>query len=212
MTTPSAITRAPRRDATENRTALLAAAATTLNRDPLASLEAIAAEAGLSRRSVYGHFATRDDLVRQVLVVGAARIAGAMATVDEDDARVAIAVIGARLWREINHVRVMAHFAVRGPFRSEVAEGLAPIRTELRHIVERGVRAGQLRQDIEVTMLTRLIESAALSVLDESMRGEMDGAEMGDAEGRTLVMLAGLSMAGLSWQEADELVRTTEVS
>jgi AcrR family transcriptional regulator len=43
--------RAPRRDATENREAILAAAKTVLNRDPKAPLEAIAIEAGLTRTS-----------------------------------------------------------------------------------------------------------------------------------------------------------------
>ena len=63
-----------RRDAVKNRAALLAAARVALNRDPESSLETIAAEAGLSRRAVYGHFPTRDDLLREVTAHGAARI------------------------------------------------------------------------------------------------------------------------------------------
>ena len=75
----------PRRDAVENRAALLAAARVMLNRDPDSSLEAIAAEAGLSRRAVYGHFPTRDDLLREVASLGAERITAALADTADDD-------------------------------------------------------------------------------------------------------------------------------
>ena len=70
--------RAPRRDAAENRAALIEAAKRVLQQDPDAGLETIATAAGLSRRAVYGHFPSRDDLVREVVTGGAARIAGAM--------------------------------------------------------------------------------------------------------------------------------------
>ena len=72
-TTNSPQPRAPRRDATENREAILVAAAAALNEDIDASLETIAARAGLSRRAIYGHFATRDDLLAEVLTRGAAQ-------------------------------------------------------------------------------------------------------------------------------------------
>ena len=107
--------RAPRKDAAENRSALLEAAVRLLNRDIDASLEAIAAEAGLSRRAVYGHFATRDDLVREVLVRGAERIGASILPIEHADARVEIALYGATLWREVRHASVTAEFAVRGP-------------------------------------------------------------------------------------------------
>ncbi|MES2169657.1 MAG: helix-turn-helix domain-containing protein, partial [Actinomycetota bacterium] len=116
MTTTS--TRAPRRDATENRGALLDAARALLNRDPSASLEAIAAEAGLSRRSVYGHFANRDDLLSELVTLGSQRVAGTLDGVSHPDPVVRLALIGARLWREVESVRVMAVIAVRGPLAS----------------------------------------------------------------------------------------------
>ena len=59
-------TRAPRSDAAKNRTALLDAARVELNRDPDASLDTIAAAARLSRRSVYGHFPSRDALIAEL--------------------------------------------------------------------------------------------------------------------------------------------------
>jgi AcrR family transcriptional regulator len=195
------VPRPVRRDATKNRAALLAAAITVLNQDPDAPIDAIAAAAGLSRRSVYGHFATRDELLRELLTVGANRVSDSLSALDHADSRVTIALISTRLWQEIDHVRVMAQFAVRGPFREAVAQELAPVRDLLAKTVTRGIRSGQLRHDIEASLLARLIENAALSVLDESTRHDLPSEKV-----RELVMLSTLGMAGLSSREATELI------
>jgi AcrR family transcriptional regulator len=200
----STTTRAPRKDAAENRSAIVAAAAVVLNRDIEASLSAVADAAGLTRRSIYGHFATRDDLITEVLTRGAERVAASLEPVRDDDPRVEIALIGATLWSEVEHVRVMAQLAVRGPHRDQVARALEPARQRLRRAVTRGVAAGLLREDIDPATLARLIESSALAVLDESARTSMSART-----GHALVMRAGLSAAGLGWREADELIRST---
>ncbi|MFF1879485.1 TetR/AcrR family transcriptional regulator [Leifsonia sp. NPDC058230] len=202
-TTPPS-TRAPRRDAAENREAILTAAAAALNDDIDASLETIAARAGLSRRAIYGHFATRDDLLVDVFTRGAARVAALLEPVAHPDARVEIALFGATLWSEVEHVRVNAQLAVRGPHRARVAEALEPARRRLRQTVERGVAEHSLREDIDVDTVARLIENAAIAVLDEATRTGLSR----DA-GHRLVMLSGLSAAGLGWRDADELVAET---
>ena len=204
VTTTEQTPRAPRRDAAANREALMAAAVRLLNVDAAAPLEAIAAEAGLSRRSVYGHFATRDDLVREVTLRGAARIGVAALPDPVDDPVVQLAALGARLWSEVEHVRVLAQLTVRGPLAAEVGGALAPLRAFLRETVRRGVADGRMRDDIAVDTLARLVEGAALTVLDEATARDLDSAE-----GHRLVMLAVLAMVGLGWREADELVRTT---
>jgi AcrR family transcriptional regulator len=196
--------RAPRRDATENREAILSAAAAALNEDIDASLETIAARAGLSRRAIYGHFATRDDLLVDVFTRGAARLAALLEPVSHPDARVEIALYGATLWDEVEHVRVNAQLAVRGPHRDRVAEALEPARERLRRTVARGIAQEQLRTDIDLDTVARLIENAAVAVLDEATR-----TGMSREAGHRLVMLAGLSAAGLGWREADTLIAET---
>lgn len=200
-TTPAP--RAPRRDAAANREALVAAAVTLLNRDPAVPLEAIAAEAGLSRRSVYGHFATRDDLVREVTLRGAARVAAAARPLPLDDALVQLAALAAELWAQVEHVRVMARITVRGPLVGEVAAALAPLRAAVLGIVRRGVAQGRMRTDVDPARLARLVEGAALAVLDEAA-----ATDLSREEGHRLVVVAVLGMVGLDWRAADELVRT----
>lgn len=196
--------RAPRRDAAENREALIAAAVRVLNADVDASLEAIAAEAGLSRRSVYGHFANRDELVREVLRLDAERMAASVVPIVHEDARIEIALYGATLWAQVQHASVTAEFAVRGPYTELVAKALEPARAKLRHTVRRGVRDGVLRQDMHADALARLIERAALDVLTEATHEGLDARA-----GHTLVMITALSVAGLGWREADALVEQT---
>ena len=196
--------RAPRRDATANREAILAAAAAALNEDIDTTLESIAARAGLTRRAIYGHFSTRDDLLVDVFTRGAARLAALLEPVSHPDARVEIALFGATLWAEVEHIRVSAALAVRGPHRELVGTALDPARGRLRRTVERGMAAGQIRTDIDRETVTRLIENAAVSVLDEATR-----AKLSPVAGHRLVMLAGLSAAGLGWREAGALVEAT---
>ena len=202
--TSLASARAPRKDAATNRQALVDAAVVALDRDPDASLETIAAVAGLSRRAVYGHFATRDDLVRQVLQRGARRVVEALAGITHDDSRIHVALIGARLWAEVEQVRVMARVAVRGPLAREVGAELAPLRAELLRVVERGIAAGELRGDIPAETLARLIEGGALAVLDEATR-----SDIGRAEGHSLVILTSLALCGLDWRASGELIAAT---
>jgi AcrR family transcriptional regulator len=201
---PTETTRAPRRDATANREALLGAAAAALNEDIDASLESIAARAGLSRRAVYGHFATRDELLVEVFTRGARRLAALLDPVSHPDPLVEIALFGATLWAEVEHVRVSAALAVRGPHRAMVGTALDPARERLRETVQRGMETGRIRTDLDRETVTRLIENAAVSVLDEATR-----ARLTPEAGHRLVMLAGLSAAGLGWREADELIAST---
>ena len=181
-------TRAPRRDAAENREAILLAAAVALNDDIDASLETIAARAGLSRRAVYGHFATRDDLLVEIFTRGAARLGRRCSTRCRTPMpAVEIALFGATLWAEVEHVRVSAALAVRGPHRELVGAALDPARERLRETVRRGIADGHIRTDLDSETVARLIENAAVSVLDEATRA----AAHSRGDGHRLVMLAG---------------------
>lgn len=204
MTQTTAQPRSRRRDAEQNRLALLAAAGTVLNRDPDASLDAIAGAAGLSRRALYGHFATRDDLIRSLLAHRVSRVLAAVERIEHPDPPALLALIGVTLWREVEAVRVMAQFTVRGPFQHELAYALAPLRDRVRHAVTVGVSTGRIRDDIEPGMLARLVEGAVLSVLDEATRSAIDVPT-----GERLVALSVLGTLGFGAADARALIATT---
>ena len=196
-------TRSPRRDAVDNRAALLDAARVVFAADPDASLDAVAAQAGLSRRSVYGHFANRDELQRELVTIGSARVAAALESVAHPDPLVRLALIGSGLWREVADLRVMALFAVRGAHKQYTIGALAPLRAQVLSAVREAVEAGTARNDIPVDRLARLVEDAALAVLEESTRSPLSAAE-----GHRLVMLNTLGTLGLGWREAGNFIDT----
>ena len=200
MTTTDQPARAPRRDATENRAALLEAAKSVLQGDPDASLETIAAAAGLSRRAVYGHFPSRDDLVREVVTAGAARVAAAMPTTSDLVAlppASRLAAIAVTLWSEVSHVRSMARVAIRSPFSESVAQVFAPLRAQVRDACALGIADGAMRDDVDPATLGRLVEGACIAVLDEATRSGTS-----DEDGRRMVVLSALGMAGIDWRTA----------
>jgi len=199
VTTPP--TRAPRRDATENRAALVAAAKVVLNKNPDASLESIAAEAGLSRRSVYGHFASRDDLMRELVAIGAARVASALETIAHENPVVRIALIASRLWSEVEDIRVLAVVTVRGPLKHHIDEALRPLRQGVLGAIHAGQTAGSIRFDIEAERLARLMEDAMFAVLEEATSYPIP-----KEAGHRLIMLNVLATIGLGWRDAASVV------
>lgn len=191
-------TRAPRRDAVENRAGILEAARSTLALDPYASVDVIARSAGLSRRTLYGHFDDRDALIRELISSGAQRFNAIAASVTDPDARLALARLTALLWQEAAHVQVAAALALDETRVEHTAEALAPLRRTVANLARRGQDDGVFRSDLAAPTLARLIEEVARTVISRT-----DAASSGAAN---LAVRTVLSIAGLSWREADELL------
>ncbi|MEP6482017.1 MAG: TetR/AcrR family transcriptional regulator [Rhodoglobus sp.] len=193
--------RMPRRDATQNHAALIIAARIELNLDPDASLEAIAARAGLSRRAVYGHFATRDELVKQVITLGAERITAALDGLHHADPVARLALIASRLWHEVSEVRVMAVFATRGALQHHTASALGPIRRLVQDTIAEGLATGAIVSEIPADLLARLVEDAALSALAQATSHRLPASTA-----NRIVMLHALGTVGLSSTAAARLI------
>ena len=78
--------RAPRADAARNRDAIIDAALERLNAKPSASVAEIAAAAGISRITFYGHFSSREELLDAVLARMMERIQSHLNDVDSTGA------------------------------------------------------------------------------------------------------------------------------
>lgn len=191
-------TTARRRDAVENRAGIVDAATVAIGHDPHASIAAIAARAGLSRRALYGHFDDRNAIVREVIATGAARFNAIADTIDDPDSRLALARLASELWREAAHVQAAAALALDDAHVPETSEALAPLRRRIDAIVRRGQEAGELRTDLPAPTLSRLLEETGRMVVTRV-----------DAESRSaraIAVTAVLAIAGLSWTEARELM------
>jgi len=198
VTTPTS-PRRPRKDATANRAVILAAAADTISRDPHASLDTIARNAGLTRRALYGHFDDRDALVRETLRVGTARFNLIADRVDTaEPAPLALARMTAMLWHEAAHIQLAAALALDDAHVEETAQALAPLRQRLLMVVTAGQQRDELRTDIPAATLARLIEETARTVVARLDTTSPDAA--------SLAVRAVLSIAGLGWRDAAALL------
>lgn len=191
-------TRAPRRDSVENRAGILDAARATLANDPRASIDVIARSAGLSRRTLYGHFDDRDALIRELISTGAQRFNAIAGSVTDSDPCLALARLAARLWREASHVQFAAALALDEAHVEHTAAALAPLRRTVADLVRRGQDDGSFRTDIAAPTLARLIEEVARTVVART-----DASSSGAAN---LAVRTLLSIAGLSWRDADALL------
>ena len=187
-----------RRDALANREALLRAAQSVLASNPTASLDAIAQAAGLTRRAVYGHFADRDSLLREVIAVGAQRFNAIAEATDESDPRVTLARMATRLWREASAVRASANIALDDAHLTDTVLALAPLRHRIRDLTRTGVDSGAFRGDMPAELLAFLIEETARATLRE--------LRLTTADADSTVVRVVLSIVGLSWREQAELI------
>ena len=192
--------RTPRADSRANRAGILDAARSALAVDPYASVDAIARSAGLSRRTLYGHFDDRDALIRELIVTGAQRFNALAASITDADPQVALARLAARLWHEAAHVQVAAALALDEAHVAQTAEALAPLRRTVADIVRRGQEDGVFRTDIPAPTLARLIEEISRTVVSR--------ADASSPAAAGLVVRTLLSVAGLSWREADALLQS----
>jgi AcrR family transcriptional regulator len=190
--------RPQRRDAQQNRQSILEAARRTLAQDPQASVGAIALDAGLSRRALYGHFEDRDSILRELVAAGAQRFNDIAREITDADARLALARLASRLWSDAAHVQLAAAIALDDAHIEDTAAALAPLRRRVVEIVRAGQQDDRLRTDIAAPTLARLIEEAA--------RGVISRVDASSPEAHTLAIKAVLSIAGLSWRESVDLL------
>lgn len=167
-----------RTDAERNRRVLLAAAAGALARDPDASLGEIARLAGLTRATLYRHFASREKLVDELRgdALKSAAEAVAAARIDEGNpvealrrVTAAIAALGGRFWP------LLMEGADRDPeFQRGRTEAFAPVVD----VIERGQASGQIRRDIPAQWAL----TALMALLAAAVREGKDSQDAGVAK------------------------------
>jgi hypothetical protein len=93
---------------------------------------------------------------------------------------------------------VLAAIALDEAHLEETATALAPLRRTVVRIVRDGQDAEVLRTDVAAPTLARLIEETARTVITR--------IDASSPEARALAVRAVLSIAGLSWRQAEALL------
>jgi AcrR family transcriptional regulator len=154
-----------RADAARNLDAVLRTGARLLADDPTASIAAIAAEAGVDRRTVYRRFATREDLLAAVFE---AKLDAAERVLD--DARLTEAPVAVALHRYVEGIVPVSRewpVDVRRMMRSDPAahDRRERLSARLTAFVDRATRDGLLRADLPAgwarAMLDDLVDLVA---------------------------------------------------
>ena len=181
---------APRRaDARRNVEAILVAAERCLARDPDASMSAIAAEAGLGRVTIYGHFKARTDLVEAVVgrALGAAN--EALSGVDlSGPAADALARLVEATWEvtvRFGHVLVAAERSLPATAVRDAHAG--QLERRVRSLVVRGQKAGEFRADVPADWLVATFHAVVHAAANEIDAGRLAGSRA--AELITITML-----------------------
>src|ERR1019366_1657162 len=123
----------------DTRNRILDVALEVLGRNPEAGMGDIASAAGVVRRTVYGHFPTRADLVRTLTGRAVDEIAGVLTEVNASETAADAVWVDfiARLWPLTRRYRVILALR-RGEYGEEIHALLGPVDKTLADLVERG--------------------------------------------------------------------------
>ena len=160
---------APRRPvARSTRTRILESALHELARNPDSTLAGIAEAAGVSRRTVYVHFAGRPALVEGIAAHAAEAIRRALATTGAPvaDAVTALARFVLTLWPVGDRYRVLIGLARQDLGPDQVDEVLSPARATVTAILARGQNQGVFHTRVPPAPLGRALEALLLALLD----------------------------------------------
>lgn len=177
---------APRADARRNRQAVLDAALVLFTTEPAATVAQVAQAAGVGRVTLYGHFPTREDLVRAALdeAVDRARRAlersgvlgpdGSAAAGDPLDALAALLRAG---WSAIaeGHGAVDAACRVLPP--GEVDARHEPVVGPLRAVLAEGRASGAVRDDLALDWLVAAVSGLVHAAAEQRAAGLLDHDE-----------------------------------
>lgn len=153
---------------TQTADRILDAAAEVLGVDPEAGLGDVATAAGVVRRTVYGYFPSRSDLVLALTRRAALEIDDAIGAIDVGPADVVWAAFLGRVWPLVGRYRVLVALR-RGPLGAEIHAELAPVDRSLAELVRRGQDEGVFGVHLPAAVLGQVAWSTVFSIADHGL-------------------------------------------
>lgn len=186
-----------------NRRRILDVALAELLRDPDASMDQIARAAGVVRRTVYGHFPSREALVAAlvddaVVAVEAAQTEGRAGVTDpvEAVARSLLAV-----WEVADRYRLLVALAQRAVTVEGIRARLSPVRDSCSELLQQGLESGEFTSPLPPPALAYVHEQVLFGLLEAVNDGLIPAEEAGRSAAVTV-----LTAAGVPASRATELV------
>ncbi|MFI9647480.1 TetR/AcrR family transcriptional regulator [Streptomyces sp. NPDC052040] len=195
-------TGAPSR-ADTNRRRILDVALTELLRDPDASMDQIARAAGVVRRTVYGHFPSREALVSTLVDGAVEAVAAAHAEGREGVADPAEAVARGTIavWEVADRYRILVALAQRSVTMQGIRERLTPVRAACAEILAQGLEQGVFVSPLPPEALAAVHEQMLFALMEAVNDGLLPARDAGPSAAVTL-----LAAVGVPASRATELV------
>ncbi|MGK5729301.1 TetR/AcrR family transcriptional regulator [Streptomyces sp. URMC 124] len=186
-----------------NRRRIMDIALAELLRDADASMDQIARAAGVVRRTVYGHFPSREALMRALVddAANAVEIAQAEALHEVEDPAKALARSMLAAWEIADGYRLLISLAQRSVTVEGIHRRLEPVRRECAAMLQRGLDEGRFTSPLPAIALAYVREQILFGLIQAVNDGVLAPAEAG----RSAAVTA-LTAAGVPAGEAAELV------
>ncbi|MBF9131980.1 helix-turn-helix transcriptional regulator [Plantactinospora sp. S1510] len=180
---PKPRARRRRADAERSIVVTLDAAINLLGRRPEASMEEIAAEAGVARQTVYAHFASRDALLQAIVDRITTEVVAIFDAVDLESGTAADALDRwtDASWTLLHRYPILLSPAVASANPQEDHERHLPITERLDSLIRRGQRSGEFHRDTPPTWLVAAIISLGHTAGQQVQAGLMSIRDAGTA-------------------------------
>lgn len=161
----------------ETRDRILDVALDVLGENPDAGMGEIASAAGVVRRTVYGHFPSRLDLIRTLTERAVTEMTAVLTDVKASDAEADAAWVEfiARLWPVAHRYRVLLALR-RGEYGEAIHGLLGPFDELLADLVKRGQDSDVFAQHLPAAMLSQLAYGAVFAIADSDLSNATLGA------------------------------------
>jgi AcrR family transcriptional regulator len=165
------------RSMNETRDRILDVALAVLGENPDAGMGEIASAAGVVRRTVYGHFPSRLDLVRTLTERAVGEMTAVLAEADAAGAQAdaAWAEFIARLWPVAHRYRVLLALR-RGEYGETIHALLGPLDELLAGLVKRGQDGGAFAKHLPAGLLSQIAYGAVFAIADSDRANGTLGA------------------------------------
>ncbi|MER7170574.1 TetR/AcrR family transcriptional regulator [Streptomyces mesophilus] len=189
--------RASRADS--NRRRILDVARNELLRDPDASMDQIARAAGVVRRTVYGHFPSREALII-ALADGAVEAIGEALAAEPpgggDDPAGTLARRTLAVWQVADRYRLLVSLAQRSGAMEDIRDRLAPHRDQLTELLRLGLEKGVFSSPLPAAALALVQEQVLFGLMQAVNDGHLDARKAGPAAAVTSLTAAGVPASG----------------
>ncbi|OLL73112.1 Transcriptional regulator, TetR family [Pseudonocardia sp. Ae168_Ps1] len=172
-----------------NRRSILDAASEVLRQDPEATLDDVAARAGVVRRTVYGHFANRQALLVALVHAAAADFVEQVGEVDTAaaDPATELAAVVVRTWSTARRNGPLITLA-RQTVDAEVRAAMTPFHAVMARLIAHGQQSGVFARHVDAAILGEVLENGSATYLRAAESGRWDGDETDVAVGHLLTL------------------------